>query len=262
MTDSETPAGGRIELLIEQGIGWIVIDNQLRRNAISGAMFQAITDAVTAFEADDEVRVVIFRGAGGRAFSAGADLKDVGGGRNNFEQAFTGALKTVAGCVKPTIAMLQGFWIGGGAALAMCCDIRLAADDSVFALTPAKLGLAFDYGSTKRLVDLVGPAYAKEILMTARQFSAEECLGMGVVNKVIHKPDLDLAVADLARQIAGNAPLSVTAMKLTVNAVVRDTPGKDVSEVHAAVMAANKSDDAAEAIRAFQEKRPPRFTGR
>ena len=268
MTESETPAGGHVDVLVEQGIGWIVIDNQQRRNAISGAMFRSIIEAISAFEGDDGVRVVILRGAGARAFSAGADLKEVGAPDRAgdqvkaFEIAFGGALQAVANCIKPTIAMLQGFWIGGGAALAMCCDIRIAADDSIFALTPAKLGLAFDYASTKRLVELVGPAHAKEILMTARQFPAEECLAMKVVNKVVHKPDLDMAVIECARQIAANAPLSVIAAKRAVNAVMREIEGKDVSDVETAVAAAYASDDAEEARRAIQEKRPPQFTGR
>jgi enoyl-CoA hydratase len=268
MTESETPAGGHIQTSVEHGIGWIVIDNQLRRNAISGEMFSAIVDAVAAFEADEEVRVIILRGAGSLAFSAGADLKEVGAPDRSpedvqaFEEAFAGSLRAVERCAKPTMAMIQGFWIGGGAALAMCCDIRIAADDSRFAVTPAKIGLAFDYEGTKRLVDLAGPAFAKEILMTARQFPAEECAVMGLVNKVVRKADLEMAVTDYARKITANAPLAVRAAKLAVNAAMRDLAGKDVSEVDEAVGAARDSEDAEEARRAIQEKRPPRFTGR
>ena len=269
MTESETPAsGGSIQTRVEHGIGWIVIDNQLRRNAISGAMFRAIIDAIAAYEADDSVRIVILRGAGSLAFSAGADLKEVGAPDRTpeqvqtFEDAFAGALKAVEACAKPTMAMIQGFWIGGGAALAICCDIRIAADDSCFAVTPAKIGLAFDYEGTKRIVDLAGPAFAKEISMTARQFSAEECAAMGLVNKVVRKPDLEMVVTDYARKIAANAPLAVSAAKRAVNAVMQDHAAKDLSEVEAAVAAARDSEDAEEARQAIQEKRPPRFAGR
>ena len=136
------------------------------------------------------------------------------------------------------------------------------ADDSCFAVTPAKIGLAFDYEGTKRIVDLAGPAFAKEILMTARQFSAEECAAVGLVNKVVRKQDLETAVADYARKIAANAPLAVSAAKRAVNAVMRDPAGKDLSDIEAAVAAARNSEDAEEARRAMQEKRPPRFTGR
>ena len=269
MTESEAPAsGGSIQTRVERGIGWIVIDNQLRRNAISGAMFRAIVDAIATFEDDDAVRVVVLRGAGSLAFSAGADLKEVSAPDRSpedvqaFEVAFAGALRAVEACRKPTIAMIQGFWIGGGAALAMCCDIRIAADDSRFAVTPAKIGLAFDYEGTKRIVDLAGPAFAKEILMTARQFSAEECAAMGLVNKVVRKPDLEMALTDYARKIAANAPLAVSAAKRAVNAAVRAPTGKELSDVDAAVTAARDSEDAGEARRAIQEKRSPKFTGR
>jgi enoyl-CoA hydratase len=268
MTESETPAGGRIQTAVEHDIGWIVIDNQLRRNAMSGAMFRAIVDAIAAFEDDEAARVVVLRGAGSLAFSAGADLKEVSAPDRSpedvqaFEAAFAGALRAVEACRKPTMAMIQGFWIGGGAALAMCCDIRIAADDSRFAVTPAKIGLAFDYEGTKRLVDLAGPAFAKEILMTARQFSAEECAAMGLLNKVVRKSDLELAVTDYAGKIAANAPLAVKAAKLAVNAVMRDSASKDLSGVEQAVATAHDSEDAGEARRAIQEKRPPRFTGR
>jgi enoyl-CoA hydratase len=268
MTETNQSAIGRIETRTEGNIGWIVIANEARKNAISGAMFRALLNAVTAFEADDRVRVIVLRGAGNECFSAGADLTEVSALDRSeqeiarFEDALFGSLSAVETCRKPTIAMLQGFWIGGASALAMSCDLRVASDDSRFALTPAKHALAYDYKNTKKLVDLVGPGFAKEILMTARQFSAAETLAMGLVNKVVPKAELEPTVLDYARRISANAPLSVLVAKHAVAAVMRDEDGKDVSDVEASIDAAQNSADAEEGKRAFLEKRPPRYTGR
>jgi enoyl-CoA hydratase len=268
MSDSSKPVAGRIDARIENSIGWVVIDNPARRNAISGAMFRGILNVVSAFEADDAVRVIVLRGAGDECFSAGADLTEVSDmGRSpeevrQFEDALFGSLAALETRRKPTIAMLQGYWIGGASALAMCCDLRIVADDGRFALTPAKLALAYDYKNTKRLVDLVGPGFAKEILMTARQFSAAETLAMGLVNRIVPKAELEAAVIDYARRIAANAPLSILASKRAIAAATRDEDGKDLSDVEAAIEAAQNSADAEEGKRAFLEKRSPNYKGR
>ena len=268
MTDKNKLPAGRIGTLAKNGVGWIVIDNPERKNAISGGMFRAIVEAVDKFEGDEAVRVIVLRGAGNEFFSAGADLTEVSALDRTeeqirvFEDALFGALTALETCRKPTMAMLQGLWIGGASALAMSCDLRIAAEDARFALTPAKLALAYDYKNTKKLVDLVGPGFAKEILLTARQFTAGETLAMGLVNKVVSKAELESTVLDYAKRMAANAPLSMLASKRAIEAALRDEEGKDLSDVEAAIAAARDSADAEEGKRAVLEKRPPNYTGR
>jgi enoyl-CoA hydratase/carnithine racemase len=268
MNKPSTPSVGRIITRVTDGVGWVVMDNPNRKNALSEAMFRAIIEAVDKFEGDEEVRVIVLRGAGDEVFSAGADLTEVSAvdrtreQTQKFEDAMVGAITALETCRKATIAMLQGFWIGGGSALAMACDLRIAADSARFALTPAKLALAYDYKNTKKLVDLVGPGYAKEILITARQFSASETAAMGLVSKIVPKAELEATVLEYAARIAANAPLSILASKRAIAAAMRDEEGKDLSDVEAAIATARDCDDADEGKRAFLEKRAPKYTGR
>jgi enoyl-CoA hydratase/carnithine racemase len=157
--------------------------------------------------------------------------------------------------------MIEGFCIGGGLGLAVSCDIRICSEKSCFALPAAKLGLGYDYPGVRRLMDVVGPAFAKEIFFTARQFDAEEARVMGLVNRVVKPDELETYVKDYAATIAGNAPLTVKAEKFIVNETVRDESKRNMAQCQEMIEACFKSNDYTEGRRAFMEKRKPKFTG-
>ena len=162
---------------------------------------------------------------------------------------------------KPTIAMIRGYCIGGGLGLAVCCDLRICSDNSKFGVPAAKLGLGYGYPGVKRLVDLVGPAFAKEIFFTARQFDAEEARVMGLVNRVVPAAELETYVKNYAETIAGNAPLTVKAVKYIVGEAVKDESKRNLARCTEMVEQCFASNDYNEGRTAFMEKRKPAFTG-
>jgi enoyl-CoA hydratase len=163
---------------------------------------------------------------------------------------------------KPTIAMIRGFCIGGGVGLALCCDLRICSDDSRFAVPAAKLGLCYAYQGLKKLVDVVGPSFAKEIFYTARQFDAEEARAMGLVNRVVKADELEAYVKKYADTIGENAPMTIATTKFIIGEVVKDESKRDLAKCAAMVKKCFESDDYTEGRRAFMEKRTPVFTGR
>ena len=172
-------------------IGHIIFNNPARHNAVSLEMWQAIAAIMEDFDNDDSVRVIVVSGAGGKAFVSGADISEFKEKRNSEEAAAEYARiseagrKALAETLKPTIAMIRGYCIGGGLATALACDLRIAAEDSRFGIPAAKLGLGYAYDGIRKLIDIVGPAYAREIFYTARQFTAEEALAMGLINRLM-----------------------------------------------------------------------------
>jgi len=249
-------------------IGWMVFNNPARRNAISLDMWQAIPPILDAFEQDSEIRVVVLKGAGDQAFISGADISQFEQQRSSAETvAQYDKIAETAGARlqesrKPTIAMIHGFCIGGGLGVALQCDLRIAADNARFAVPAAKLGLGYRWGGVKKLVDTVGPAYAKEIFFTARQFDAAEALTMGLVNRVRPVAELESYVADYAARIAENAPMTIGAVKLAVAAWATDPDKRDLAACQAAVDACFASADYVEGRAAFMQKRKPAFKGR
>ena len=157
--------------------------------------------------------------------------------------------------------MIRGYCIGGGVGLALCCDMRICSESSKFGVPAAKLGLGYRYDGLKKLVDLVGPSFAKEIFYTARQFTAAEAQTMGLVNRVLPEGDLETYVKDYADTIAANAPLTVDAVKYIVGQVVMDESERDLKKADAMVQACFASKDYVEGRKAFMEKRKPVFTG-
>ena len=185
----------------EGGVGIVTFNNPERHNAVSLEMWEATKHILDGFAADNDIRVVILTGAGGKAFVSGADISKFGSERATIEgvRAYNAksdaAYASIAEFPKPTIAMISGYCIGGGLGLATCCDLRICSDNSRFAVPAAKLGLGYGYTGLKRLVDIVGPSFAKEIFYTARQFDAQEALTMGLVNRVVPAAELE-PVAD------------------------------------------------------------------
>ena len=248
-------------------IGWMIFNNPERRNAVSLEMWRAIPDVLAAFEADPEVRVVVFTGAGERAFVSGADISQFEAERSDstaearYSSASAAASAAMAGLSKPSIAMIRGYCIGGGLAVALTCDLRICAEDARFAIPAARLGLGYGFGGVKALIDVVGPAIAKEILFTARHFTAEEALRVGLVNRAVEAEALEGVVRNYAAMIAANAPLTLRAAKLAAREALRDPEKRRLAEVEAAVAACFDSADFREGRTAFMEKRSPAFRG-
>lgn len=250
------------------GVGWVTINNPERRNAVSLEMLEAMGAAFTRFAADDAVRCVVIRGAGDKAFASGADISQFEKNRANADAADAyakiskGVRQQMLAFEKPLIAMIRGFCMGGGLGLAMTADMRIAADDSVFAIPAARLSIAYDFINVTNLVHLVGPSRAKEILLTAKRYDAQQALAMGLVNAVVPVEELEDEIADLTARLVENAPLSMRASKLTVDEVVRDAAARDMAKLEAVSRACFDSDDYREGRTAFMEKRKPVFRGR
>jgi enoyl-CoA hydratase/carnithine racemase len=251
---------------IEQGVGWIVIDNPRKHNAISLAMWDALVETLADFAEDPALRVVVIRGEGEKAFCAGADIDEKQG--ISAEQSTVDAQRAMRGLQrvhefnKPVIAMIQGYCLGGGLALALACDLRIAATQSTLGIPAAKLGIAYNYNAIKRLTELVGPARTKQILFTADRMTGAQSLQFGLLNEVVEADGLLKFVQDIASRIAVNAPLSIAAAKQAVSTAVSDPPGRDLAECERRMRACLASSDFEEGRRAFAERRAPRFQGR
>jgi enoyl-CoA hydratase/carnithine racemase len=251
----------------EAGVGTITFNNPERHNAMSLDMWYGTKQILDEFAADGEVRVVVLTGAGGKAFVSGADISKFASERASLDavQAYNAATEAVFDGIyefaKPTIAMIRGYCIGGGLGLATCCDLRICSDYSRFAVPAAKLGLGYGYAGVKRLVDIVGASFAKEIFYTARQFDAQEAYAMGLVNRVLPTAELETYVHTITGMICANAPLTIQAVKFTAGEILKDEPQRDVARANQLVEQCFTSRDYTEGRTAFMEKRKPLFTG-
>jgi enoyl-CoA hydratase len=251
----------------EGGVGFVTFNNPERLNAVSLPMWEATKRILDDFAADNDIRVVVLTGAGGKAFVSGADISKFESERANLEASRAygakseAAYASIAEFPKPTIAMIRGYCIGGGLGLATCCDLRIATDNSRFAVPAAKLGIGYGYVGLRRLVDIVGPAFAKEIFYTARQFDAHEALAMGLINRAVPSTDLETYVKTITDMICANAPLTIKAVKCTVGEILKDEGKRNIARTVEMVEACFTSNDFTEGRTAFMEKRKPAFTG-
>lgn len=258
----------RLRAWARDGIGWIVFNHPERRNAMSLDMWAGLADAALAFDRDPAVRVVVMRGAGGRAFVSGADISEFDAHRANaaqkqsYDEIAARAQLALAGMAKPLVALIEGFCVGGGLAIALNADVRFATHEARFAIPAARLGLGYDYRGLAALARLVGPSVAKDMLFSARFIDAAEALRLGLVNQLSEPAQIEQLVLDYATQVAANAPLTVRAAKAAVRAFERYSGAVDTAEVDALVAGCFDSEDYREGRRAFMDKRAPRFSGR
>lgn len=258
------------ELLTEiaSGIGWIRFNRPDKHNAISFDMWKGIGETVDAFAADESVRVVVVTGEGGRAFSSGADISQFEKQRTEpdaadlYNNTLGESCRKLTDIKKPTVARIQGYCMGGGLATSLCCDIRVATSDSIFAIPAAKLGVGYAFNSLRVLERLVGPAYAKEIMFTGRRFTADEAHRMGLINRVVDPADIDTVTAEYADTLAANASLTIRACKRIIAELGKDPADRDIDACDRLVDACFESEDYREGRQAFLQKRKPNFRGR
>lgn len=253
----------------EPPLAWIVFNRPERRNAVSLEMWQALPDLVTQVAENNDLRVLLIRGAGVEAFISGADISQFGQVRSGpaatvgYDRATATALTALMNLEKPVIAMIHGFCFGGGCSVAAMCDLRLCADDARFSIPAARLGIAYGLErGAERLVQIVGAANASEILLTARVYTAEEAYHMSLVNRVVPKAELEAYTREYASKLASNAPLSMAAHKFFIRESGKASNLRDQEAGRAWLARCFASDDYKEGVAAFMEKRKPKFQGK
>lgn len=253
-------------LLTRDGaVATLTINRPDRLNTLTYAMFARLPQVLADAAGQPGLRALVLRGAGARAFSAGADISEFGTTRTTREQATAydeavlAAEEAVAAFPLPTIAAVHGHCYGGGCGLAVACDLRFAAAGARFAITPAKLGIVYPLRGTKRLVDLVGPSRAKIILMSGADYSAAQAQSFGLADEVFADPPaLDAGVREFTALLASRSGVSQRGAKQTIARILDGVTHDDAAhaELRAAAFA---SPDYAEGVRAFLDRRPPVF---
>ncbi|HSV60476.1 MAG TPA: enoyl-CoA hydratase [Variovorax sp.] len=270
MTNSSTYTSTteRVETWLDGSTLHIRFNNPARHNALSVDMWEAVPPLLRQAQDDDRVRLVVFTGAGEKAFVSGADIsqfEDMRAAReavSRYEAMAEEALMGIHDFRKPTLACIRGWCIGGGVNVAISCDIRIAADDSVFAIPAARLGLGYRYSAMKNLVDLIGPGAAKDLFFTARRIDAQEAKALGLVSRTSPPAELDKLLAEYRGALAENAPLTVAAGKAITREILKASPDLDHEMCTALIRGCFESEDYTEGRTAFMQKRKPVFRGR
>lgn len=257
-----------IRLEREGQIATVVLNRPQQRNAINYAMWGELRELARSLDADPDVRVIVFTGAGEGAFSAGADISEFETRRNDSKSArayaeqFEGALEAVAAIGKPTLSLIRGFCVGGGLELATMTDLRIASDDARFGVPIAQLGILVGHTEMRGLVALVGPGPAMNLLLTARLINAAEALRIGLVTETVTAADIEQHTYDLARRMCALAPLSARWHKQILHTVLTNPALAGLTAEESALpFACFDTADFQEGRRAFLEKRAPHFKG-
>jgi enoyl-CoA hydratase/carnithine racemase len=254
------------ELLYERrgAIAFLTFNRPQARNALTWAMYEGLYACCEHVDGDERVRVLVLRGAGDKAFVAGTDISqfkafDSAEAALTYERNNNRYARRLERMIKPTIAMIRGACTGGGAAFALCCDLRLVAPDVRFGIPIARtLGNTLSTENFARLVSLIGPARTKDLIFTARLMGAEEGEAAGIFNEIVEIDQLEARTIELAEQIAGHAPLTIRAAKMSVQRIVDQMKLEEAEDL---VLMCYQSDDFREGVAAFLDKRPPRWSG-
>jgi enoyl-CoA hydratase/carnithine racemase len=257
----------RVETWLDQTTLHIRFNNVARHNALSVDMWEAVPVLLSEAEQDMRVRLVVFSGAGEKAFVSGADISQFEDMRaakeavTRYEQMAETALMSIYNFPKPTLACIRGYCIGGGVNVAISCDMRIAASDAVFSVPAAKLGLGYRYSAMKNLVDLIGPGAAKDLFFTARRLDAQEALQLGLISRVCETEKLPALLSEYTSALAANAPITIAAAKAITKEILKPSPELDMALCQQLIRNCFESADYAEGRKAFMEKRKPIFKG-
>ncbi len=252
----------------DNAIGWVIFSNPTKFNAVTHDMWVALPQAIGAFDADPEVRMIVITGDGEKAFISGADISQFEKARGTAEaqavynQAVVTAYEAPVLCSKPVVAKIRGVCMGGGLGLAAACDVRIAADDAVFRMPAARLGLGYNYTGIRRFVQVLGASNAADIFFSARKFNATDAFTMGFVNRVVPVADFDREVAAYCKMVAENAPLTMAAAKFAIRQTGLDPESRDLDQAARMIDKCFASEDYREGRKAFMEKRTPNFQGK
>jgi len=256
---------GEVRTEVKGAIGYLIISNPRKHNAMSMDMWEAFASGIAALDAEAGVRVIVVQGDGETAFVSGADISQFEHQRTHDQSEYEAIAADAYGAPgrasKPVIAAIRGICMGGGLGLAAACDLRVCSTDSRFRMPAARLGLGYSVEGVQRFIDLVGPQNVVDLFMTARIFGAEEALRIGFVSAVETPQRVHAKVAEIASAIAENAPLTVRAVKLAVRAA-HSRDEEVVAAAKRAVLACMASADYLEGQSAFREKRQPAFRGK
>jgi enoyl-CoA hydratase/carnithine racemase len=248
---------------MKEGIATVTLNRPEKRNALNTAVLEGLTKSFTQLETNPDVRVVVIRGAG-KAFCSGLDLRELSSRQQGGGDPEIGVVKIfqqIEQSRHPTIAMVQGDALAGGCELALHCDLRIASPEARFGMPLARLGLVVPFPLGQKLVEIIGPAFTKQILFTGQPIEAKRAYEIGMIHQLVSASEIEAATYTLARTIADNAPLSLAGMKATILRAIslRDTINhQDLQEM---VNRARKSADAQEGVKAMLEKRKPEFRG-
>jgi enoyl-CoA hydratase len=258
----------RVQAWTEGSTLHIRFNNPARHNALSVDMWQAVPPLLAQAERDEAIRLVVFSGAGDKAFVSGADIsqfEDMRAAREavaHYEVMAEEALMAIYRCAKPTLACIRGFCIGGGVNVAISCDIRIAAEDAVFSIPAARLGLGYRLSALKNLVNLVGVGVAKDLFFTARKIQAAEARSVGLVSRTCAPDALPQLLAEYTSALDANAPLTIYAGKRIIQEILEDDADLDRTLCQQLIRNCFESEDYAEGRRSFMEKRKPVFRGK
>lgn len=257
----------RVQVRLDGSALHIVFNNPARHNALSVDMWGAVPPLLAQAADDARVRLVVFSGAGDKAFVSGADISQFEDQRaareavQHYEALAEEALMAIYHWPKPTLACIRGWCIGGGVNVVISCDIRIAASDALFSIPAARLGLGYRYSALKNLVDLIGVGAAKDLFFTARRIDAAEALRLGLVSRTCEAEALPTLLAEYTNSIGDNAPLTIAAGKAIVGEILKPSPDLDAERCRALILRCFESEDYVEGRRAFMAKRKPQFRG-
>jgi enoyl-CoA hydratase/carnithine racemase len=256
--DTIRPMSDEVLVAVADDVATVTLNRPERRNAMNAAMLRGLAAVFDELDARRDVRVVVVRGAGA-GFCAGRDLRDME--RGEVPVDIVAVLRKVEASRHPTIAMVHGDAVAGGCELALHCDLRVAAEGARLGMPLARIGLVPGFPLGQKLLEIIGPAHTRHLLLTGRPVDARRALEIGMVHEVVAAADLEAATATLARTLADNAPLSLAGIKAMIRRALEAREAVAHGDVDALIQAARNSQDASEGRRAMLEKRKPVFRG-